>query len=68
MKYSKDSISFWKTQYSSYKTHVAGLTKEQIEFLKTLKEGDSLMLFVNEDKKSSYSPDMSLKLVIKSQE
>jgi hypothetical protein len=63
MKYSKESISFWKTDYGSLKTHNKGLTEQQIEFLKTLKVGDELILFTNQDKKDKTSPDHSLKKI-----
>lgn len=63
MKYSKESISFWKTQYGSAKTHKNGLTEQQIEFLQTLEPGDTLIIFKNEDKESETSPDFSLKKI-----
>lgn len=59
--YSKQSISFWKTDFGSYKTHKQGLTQDQVDFLKTLKPGDELLLFINNDKKTDTSPDASLK-------
>lgn len=60
MKYSKDSIGLWKTEYNSLKSHGGGLTQRDINFLQNLKEGDVLIVFKNEDAEGS-KPQYSLK-------
>lgn len=53
------SIGMWLTSDGNYRSSVKGLTFEQVEFLKTLKEGDRLVAFVRKDK-IGQQPDLSL--------
>jgi hypothetical protein len=55
-------IMFWKNQQSgNYLTHKNGLTKELVEQLQHLQEGDRLILWVNEKTAETY-PDLTLKI------
>jgi hypothetical protein len=55
------SIGFWLNDNETMaRTHKTGLTKEQIEFLNGLKEGDRLTIFVN-DNPNGNAPHLQLK-------
>ena len=47
----KLSIGFWTMETGSLISHNRGLTKEQIDDLKTLKEGDRIILFYNSERR-----------------
>lgn len=56
-------LSFWKNKESgNFLTHKNGLTKEMIQDLQALKEGDRLILWVNSEKLSDTSPDLTMKV------
>ena len=55
-------VSFWGNEFNKHlKSHNKGLTKEQIEELKNLKEGDRLILFKN-DREGENQPEYNLKV------
>ena len=40
------NIGFWKNKDNNFRSSYKGLTEEQVEFLKGLKKGDRLVIFV----------------------
>ena len=54
-------MHFWKKDTGNMMSHTKGLTKEQVEMFKELKEGDRLILHKN-DKLGETSPDVTLKV------
>lgn len=58
-------ISFWKKDTGNLMNHGTGLSKEQIDFLQSLKEGDRLILWNNdvngERDKNSTLPHYTMK-------
>lgn len=48
-------ISFWSKESGNLMSHSGGLTNEQIQALKELKEGDRLILWHNKREKESDS-------------
>ncbi len=59
------SIGFWKKESGNSLTHGKGLTVEHIEFLKTLKEGDRLIIWDNKPKEGETKPHFTLKKFLK---
>ena len=57
-------IGFWIKDTGNFMTHAKGLTQEQIDFLKTLKLGDRLILWKN-SRGSEVSPDYTLAKYLK---
>jgi hypothetical protein len=58
------SIGFWANKTNKHFNSAAkGLTKDQVEALKDLKEGDRLVLFVNE-REGETQPKFNLKVSI----
>lgn len=55
------SISFWIKETGNMLSHTSGLSKEQIEALQSLKEGDRLILWKNESKNEN-TPNYTLKV------
>ncbi len=53
-------LGFWRTSDGNARSSVKGLTFEQVEWLKTLKEGERVVLWLNSPKKSAGSPDIVL--------
>lgn len=53
-------LGFWNTSDGNARSSVKGLSFEQLEWLKTLKEGDRLVLWLHNEKKSNSSPDIML--------
>jgi hypothetical protein len=67
-KYNNDrkglSITFWEKKTGRFAmSHKEGLTADQVEELQKLKEGDQLIIYVN-DKKTELSPTHTLKKFI----
>jgi len=57
-----ENIGFWKIVNSNnFTSSVKGLTEEQVNYLKNLKVGDRLVLFVNDVREGEKSPNLSLK-------
>jgi len=54
-------LAFWKKQSGSFMSHSKGLTKAEVASLQKLKEGDRLILWVN-DVKSESEPNLNLKV------
>lgn len=65
MKYSKEQIGLWKTEFGSIKTHAKGLTQNQIDLLKSVKVGDLLIIFKNDEGSKT---DYSLRVILKEKE
>lgn len=55
-------ISFWKKESGSLMSYRNGLTKEQIQFLQGLREGDRLVLWDNSKSRYESKSDFTLKL------
>ncbi len=56
------NIAFWKKESGNFMNHSQGLSVEQIEFLKSLKPGDRLIIYVNVPKEGQeHLPTHSLK-------
>jgi len=55
------SITFWKKETGNLMNAKQGLTAEQIEFLQSLKQGDRLILWFENQKSSDNSPDFRMK-------
>lgn len=54
-------IGFWLNRDDNYRSTKTGLTKEQIEFLHSLNEGDTLILWNEAEGKEKMSqPDLRL--------
>ena len=53
-------LGFWKTSDGNARSSVKGLSFEQLEWLKSLKEGERLVLWLNSPKNSNSSPDIML--------
>ncbi len=60
-------INFWEKEDGSMFNHSKGLDARDVEFLKTLKEGDRLMLKPTPKSKDT-SPDFALGVYIKKQD
>lgn len=55
-------VGFWKIKEGKYINHCTGLSKEQVDGLKELKEGDTLVIYVNDiDTDDKRRPKLSLK-------
>jgi hypothetical protein len=55
-------VNFWKNKQSgNYFSHKQGLTSEMAEELRNVKEGDRLVIWV-QDKKTDNHPELSLKV------
>ena len=57
----KYTIGFWKTKFGKLFSHNKGLTKDEVEFLQTLQEGDRIVLSPIIQKFEDTSPDFILK-------
>jgi len=55
------SIGLWSKQNGHSFTKKDGLTKEQVQFLQSLKEGDGLVLFKSDEEEGSKRPTFVLK-------
>lgn len=55
------NVGFWKKESGNLMSHGKGLTAEQVEQLKTLKEGDRFIIWTN-TRKSETSPGFTLKI------
>lgn len=61
----KLSINLWTKKNGRFAvSHKQGLTKEQVDALKQLREGDQLVVYNNTDKKGETSPDFTLRVFI----
>lgn len=58
---SEVAISFWKKETSNLMSHGKGLSKEQVEALQSLKEGDRLIMWCNVAKTEA-SPHYTMKV------
>lgn len=55
------NVGFWKKETGNLLSHGKGLTAEQVEQLKSLKEGDRFIIWQN-NKKNETSPGFTLKV------
>lgn len=53
------NLAFWQKESGNMLSHGKGLSKEQVEELQKLREGDRLILFKNE-KKADNTPEYTL--------
>jgi len=60
------TIGFWKSKSrpTFCLSHAKGLDELQVAMLHTLKPGDRLALWVNEDKTGENRPDFTLKVMV----
>jgi hypothetical protein len=57
-----NKLVFWKKESGNMMSSGKGLSKEELEFLQSLKEGDRLIVWDNaKSKKGESSPDFTLK-------
>ena len=56
-------IAFWKKGSGNQLSHVKGLTKGEVEFLRNLKEGDRLILWENKPESDAH-PNTTLKVYV----
>ena len=64
-----DRVGFYKYAVTgNYTSHKKGLTSDQINYLQSLKEGDRLILYVNENNKIyENEPDIAMCTLIPTQ-
>lgn len=55
-------LAFWKKDKGNLLSHKDGLSAEEVAELQTLKVGDRLIIWDNQDKRSDKSPDYTLKV------
>lgn len=61
VKKSGRGIGLWRNDSGNILSHNKGLSKEQIEILQSLKEGDRLIIWSNTFKAKGIEPDFNLK-------
>ena len=64
----KIGIPFWKKETGNLMNAQPGLTEDQIDFLKSLKVGDRLIIWREHEKRSDSHPDYRLKFYVKKED